>query len=1443
MKKTGYLLALSIILISSLMFSCGGGGGGVDNTMGDSSFTIGYNANGAESGTAPRVQTGDNPSSLSIQANTGNLVKNGYLFDGWNTKADGSGTDYTPGSPYRGKNITLYAKWARLFNYNVNAISPAPSLDGTQRTPAVPSATITGLTARGQTLSNIDIPESIDGYPVSSIGDNAFQDCSNISDVTIPDTVTSIGDNAFAGCVGITSVTIPESVTAIGGSAFSGCAGLTTVVILSVTPPAMEADTFSGCVSLTVTVPSASVGTYSATEGWNAVTIVAPGSFSVSYNDNGADSGTEPLRQIGITGISIYIYGNAGNLACGESLFNGWNTKADGSGISFAQNDPYAGPDNLVLYAQWLHPDYTVTFDSQGANKEASPKTIKVVAPANTIGELPSTQPAWDGYRFGGWYTLPDGGGKPFVVGSPVTGNMTVYAKWTLNQTYTVKFDSNGADVAASPTSKDIVAPAITVGELPTAPKKNGYYFSGWFTGAGTEFTASTVVGSNITVYAKWTLNPTYTVKFDSNGADVSASPTTKDVVAPAVTVSGLPTEPKKNGYYFDGWFTGAGVEFTASTVVGSNMTVYAKWTLNPTYIVKFDSNSADVAASPTTKDVVAPAVTVDELPTPPKKNGYYFGGWFTSAGTEFTTNTLVSSNMTVYAKWNLNPTYTVIFDSQEADTPADPESKEIIAPKTTVEQLPTPPIRAGYSFGGWWTGKNGGGTQFHADTIVDANTTVYAKWTLNPTYTVTFNSNEATTLASPTSKNVVAPAVTVSELPTPPKRNGYYFSGWFTGTGAEFTTSTVVNSNMTVYAKWALNPTYTVTFDSQEADTPADPESKEIIAPKTTVEQLPTPPIRAGYSFGGWWTGKNGGGTQFHADTIVDANTTVYAKWTRIPTFSVTYYENGADGGIVPLSQVGITGISIQIYGNTGSLTRAGCTFKDWNTKPDGTGNSFAPDATYAGPNDIILYAQWTHPDYIVTFNSQGANIQASPSTIKVIAPANTIDQLPSSNPTKTGYDFGGWWTEENGRGKQFTSGSPVVSSMTVYAKWTPQTYQITYNDQGGSAFSGVHGDNYPTSHTYNSTTELVSPTKKGWLFGGWYADSACTGPELAQIASVAYSSDITLYAKWNPYEYTVTFDTGILPGSCYINSFQRNKVIETKLVESPCLCVESLPPDPEVSGVFFAGWYTGLNGSGDLFTSLTEVTDNITIHARWVYYSYTKQVQTGIEITGLTSGCNASKIEIPEYINGIPVISIGENAFYKKTSITSVKLGNGIKTIGRCAFYECENLTEINLPNSLTNINDFAFSGCAKLKGISLPKNLINLGYCSFQNCKNIKDICLPGCLNTNHSSIFANSGLTNVTIEEGVKTIPACMFYGCRINSIEIPSTVTAIKERAFDSCALVTVRVRAAIPPSIDSYIFTNCNSLKNIYVPFDSITIYKGANYWKKYADIIKGYNE
>ena len=126
-------------------------------------------------------------------------------------------------------------------------------------------------------LTSITIPES-----VTSIGDRAFSGCSGLTSINIPESVTSIKSSAFSGCSGLTSVTIPESVTSIGEWAFSGCSGLTSITIPeSVT--SIGGSAFSGCSGLTsITIPNSvtSIGGYAFARCSSLKSITIPNSVT-----------------------------------------------------------------------------------------------------------------------------------------------------------------------------------------------------------------------------------------------------------------------------------------------------------------------------------------------------------------------------------------------------------------------------------------------------------------------------------------------------------------------------------------------------------------------------------------------------------------------------------------------------------------------------------------------------------------------------------------------------------------------------------------------------------------------------------------------------------------------------------------------------------------------------------------------------------------------------------------------------------------------------------------------------------------------------------------------------------------------------------------------------------------------------------------------------------
>jgi uncharacterized repeat protein (TIGR02543 family) len=537
-----------------------------------------------------------------------------------------------------------------------------------------------------------------------------------------------------------------------------------------------------------------------------------------------------------------------------------------------------------------------------------------------------------------------------------------------------------------------------------------------------------------------------------------------------------------KSGYTFDGLAADSfrhdapGVRVTNEAGSGNAITVRivfpATGAATPTeYTVTFRLNDGTETVH-ATKTVTAPATTVTDFPGNPSRTDCGFAGWNTAAnglGTGFTAATTVSDDITVYAKWTEIPhgSYTVTFNSDGGTTEASPATKTVASPNTSIDALPTvQPTKTGYTFGGWYTAQNGGGSEFTATSTVSASITVYAKWN-SYTYTVTFNSDSGTTEASPATKTVVSPNTSIDALPTvQPTKTRYTIGGWYTAQnagGSVFTATGSLSACITVYAQWK-GDTYTVTFNSDSGTTEASPATKTVTSPNTTIDALPTvQPTKTGYTFGGWYTAQNGGGSEFTATSTVSASITVYAKWTEIPPGS-----------------------------------------------------------------------------YTVTFNSDGGNTEASPTTKTVVSPNTTIDALPAVQPTKTGYTFGGWYTQANGGGIKFTATSTVSASMTVYAQWTGETYTVAFKSNYGT------NDTLYTKEVTIPATDIGvanfpgNPLRTDYGFAGWNTDPGGGGSAFTATSTV--SDNMTVYAQWTP-TYTITLDLDAGDGAFSQGTFTVSK------------------------------------------------------------------------------------------------------------------------------------------------------------------------------------------------------------------------------------------------------------------------------------------------------------
>ncbi len=221
--------------------------------------------------------------------------------------------------------------------------------------------------------------------------------------------------------------------------------------------------------------------------------------------------------------------------------------------------------------------NYTVSFDANGHGTAPSAQTVI----ENESATEPTPAPTETGYTFGGWYKESTCVNE-YDFNTAVTGDLTLYAKWTANK-YTVSFDSQGGD--NTPADMEVTYDGTYVG-LPTAAgTKKGHTFTGWYTSAtdGTKVTETTPVKITEpqTLYAHWTAN-IYNITYKSGTETLSGHNPTTYTYGDGAT---LPATATKEGYTFKGWYanedlTGKPVT-SISTDETEDKTFYAKWELN----------------------------------------------------------------------------------------------------------------------------------------------------------------------------------------------------------------------------------------------------------------------------------------------------------------------------------------------------------------------------------------------------------------------------------------------------------------------------------------------------------------------------------------------------------------------------------------------------------------------------------------------------------------------------------------------------------------------------------------------------------------------------------------------------------------------------------------------------------------------------------------------
>ena len=596
-------------------------------------------------------------------------------------------------------------------------------------------------------------------------------------------------------------------------------------------------------------------------------TLYAKYTYTVSYDDNGAETGTVPSPTTCVKSANCTLATNSGGLSRTGFAFQGWNMSPGGNLANFA---PGATnfiniPGNITLYAKWEGAIHQISLDMNGGESNATPDTIYVKYGTGWYGDslayIPfstlTTLPTLTGHDTTGYWTLASGGTQIINdAGAIVAGNLeqfmspaTIYAQW-VPSIYPITLGDNGGAGGSGTVylqygngwSLAMTGP-FGSGVTVDIPARDHYVFQGYFYGIDQIIDEDGAVQPGFetftegprTLLANWTGRP-YQITFDGGNATGGSPMAVKECIyaqpctLPANTFT-------KAGYIFGGWAasgagasTGATLHSDAETfdfLDGADVTYHAIWY----YTARFAANGGTGSASPINNICFDGGTCAMANAGTLAKPIYVFDGWSTvndgtgvvafpgdtPATDSFNSYLTNDGYLNMYARWK----HTLIFDGNSA--PNAPAATDCFVNGPCVLPLPGMMDKSGYSFDGWNRINDGSGTNFDAGTTYDhsldltAANTLFARWK----YTLVFDGNLAKTGSVPPSADLYFNQdYTMPDNIGDLARPGNIFEGWDrlpepadTSTGHSVGSvvsnmpdkpqAQVTGSVMTIYAKW----------------------------------------------------------------------------------------------------------------------------------------------------------------------------------------------------------------------------------------------------------------------------------------------------------------------------------------------------------------------------------------------------------------------------------------------------------------------------------------------------------------------------------------------------------------------------------------------------------------------------------------------------------------
>lgn len=1002
--------------------------------------------------------------------------------------------------------------------------------------------------------------------------------------------------------------------------------------------------------------------------------------YTVEYNANG---GTGSITDQTVNSTETTKLSDGSGFSKEHARLIGWNTAADGTGMSYTPGEILKAPiasdgQTVTLYAVWKTDEtYTVTYDANGGI--GAPTDGNAYFENDTV-TVSTVEPTRKGYVFQGWILGANTyhGNDTFAMHAE---NVTLTAQWE-REKYTVAVDADGvATVTIEDAQSEYpgdtlirftveavepnVLSALTVavnGSVMQLAEANGV-LSGSFV---------LTQNSTITVHSGAT---TYTVTYGKNGGDTPTVDETMTYVTGQALTLHSGAGYTKDGCHIAGWDTasdGNGTRYKLGQVLTNDLsasTLYAVWEQDADpkgyhYKIKYVANGgegADFEQDMYENVLSTPLYNGDNF----RKDHATLIGWATApnGGVVYALNHHLTTPLgeageivTLYAVWKADDTYTVRYDPNggTGEVPTD-ENLYYKDASVTVKFDPAP-TREGYQFLGWaeepdaQTPSYMGSESDHFEMGAE-NVTLYAVWQQNPgTYTVTYDANGGTGEV-PTDYSAYAAGAEVRVQFTPePSRDNCSFLGWAetqTATDPTYTSSkpsfTMGKANVTLYAVWHQIQHYTITYYPNADGVTGMPGNGGKTEDVNYFISLISP-YRDGYTFKGWSRTANGtvdfrGGESY----TTNANLELYAVWERMS------YEITSDNGNV--STVMITTQADANGKYSGDTTIAFTvapddpyTLDDLTVTVNGAVVQMAKDTagnkltgSFVIECDSAIAVRVNAQTYTVSYDPNGGNAPAAAETKTYVV---GVDMALHSGTgfTKADHHITGWNTQADGNGTGYRLAESVTdgfgSNTTLYAVWEPDStdprgyhYTIQYNANGGTGANTTQ-DMYQNVSAQLYTAAQAGFSRSGYDLIGWSATPSggkdySLGATVSSPLASSAEQTVTLYAVWQARE---TYVTVTLSDPQNVNTTPSITVRYGGLYgRLPVLSKDNYT---------FDGWY---NESGRKVESTTRVTNSSphTLYARW----------TKITSGGNTGGGGGGRPSRPTQI----IVTGGYNTAYK--------------------------------------------------------------------------------------------------------------------------------------------------------------------------------------------------